>query len=464
MTTSFVRRQNIILVVALVFIILNGTLLRLSLLSERPGWELDEVVYMKVSQNLIHDGYVWLTAGEPYLSHPPFYFYLLGSIYRLFGSGIVQGRVIAALSQMIAFICLFFAMRDMHGKFIAFAATCLILVDSWILFTGRVGQIENSQLVLVVFAVWQYHRAQKQTGFRNYIFAGILIGIVVIYKHIGAYIVLMVVFNWLFQRKQHQQHIILLMTVLLVMMVYGILMYAVWGNEFIYQYIAQINRTIGLKYSPGLNYGISQIIEATVAHYWIFLTTILLFGIGIPLTLYRTYQALRIRRPENTIVLAWSLSGICFFGIISLKAPHYFVLLLVPLCCLCAIEIMSQKSWVRILAMIVLFVLANGFTWNMRFIQRQENLLKDVQQYAITTIPLDDTVFSTEPICSIIPQHCVKLEGQSENGIAEAIKQSQWILAYESTTQPFPIPNWNERTIFSGFKDKVTVFYRYNQH
>jgi hypothetical protein len=452
----FSRRQKWIELAMLGLLLAGAAVFRLAL-PGRPGWELDEVVYARITANLLDSGYIWLTNHVPYLSHPPFYFYILATTYRLLGVGIDQARLLSAACQWLAIVALYLVLKGMIGRANALLATLFVSFDGWIVFTGRIGWMENVQLLFIIPAIGSFYWAQHSQRLRNYIVAGVLIGLGVVFKHVGGYLMLMVLINLLLQRRQIKNHLLTFLVASLVVGVYMLVMYRLWGSEFLHQYLSQFRRTIGSQFAPGLNYGLPELVEAITSRYYIFFTTIFLFAVGVPLTLYRAYQHVRYERRGDTTLLAWTLAAIVFFGVISLKTPHYFLLLLLPLCCIMAMEIDKVRHWRHIPIIAMVFLTANALTWNFRFVQHSDNLLADIQGYATKRIPLDAVIFSTEPVCSVIPQPCLKLEGRTGSGIENAIHDATWYLAYESTTQKFPSVPGDALDTLQGFKDRITI-------
>ena len=452
------RKRILTLVVVSVLAVL-AIAVRFLWLDSKPGWELDEVVYAKITVNLMQDGYPWLTNGVRYLSHPPFFFELLKRWFEFTGVGIWQGRVLSAMTQVIGFLALYFALNKMVGRKGALISTIFALFDGWIVFTGRIGWMENSLVILIVLSVWLYSEAVNHASMPLFVLAGILIGISATYKHIGVFLFLAIPLFWLFTgRLRTKENLAALVTAFIILFAYVGYMTYKWDGLYLTQTENQLLRTLGQRYSPGLNYGFREMVSAISSRYWIFFTDILVIVIGVPWTLVQAVKAIRGRYIGNSILLAWATAAIVFLSAISMKSPHYFILMLVPLYALVGSKL--KLSTRQTSAVLAIFVLMSLITWTLRIASQNDNLLKKVQNYAETQIPEDAVVFTTEPICSVIRQpNCIKLEGLTDDGVKAALARADWVLEYQSTTQKFPkVLGGLQKDQISGFKDTVTIF------
>ncbi|HEY1013333.1 MAG TPA: glycosyltransferase family 39 protein [Herpetosiphonaceae bacterium] len=438
---------------------LVAALLRLLFINTAPGWELDEVVYAKIGQNMLRTGAPSLVGGAPYLSHPPFYFSLLSAWFGMFGAGILQARIFAALSQLVALLVAYRLVRLVAGRAAALITLLFLVLEGWLVFTARIGWIENGQLILIGGALIAYQHAITRNGAWRYALAGALMGASIIYKHIALFLVVFVALEWFVRgRGRAREYGMLAGSLALVVAAYVGGMVAVWGDAFIQQNMNQVLRTFGAVDSPGLNYDLGTAISAAASRYWMFFSTVIVFVVGVPLALYRGYQLVRRRGGQPSILVSWAVAVVVFLGVIALRSPHYYILLLFPLLCLLAEELEhAPQLHVRRMRIAGAFVALGLVTWGLRFGLPHDNVLASIQTYAAANIPGDAHVFSTEPVCTVILQPCEKLEGKTPERVAAAIGQSDWVLAYESRTQPFPkVPGQTQAT-FSGFKDTITV-------
>ena len=105
----------------------------------------------------------------------------------------------------------------------------------------------------------------------RYLLAGLLVGVVLAYKQIGVFLVLVILINLLFQRKHWLAHLYLLVVAATVVVSYGLYMHLAFGSLFDMETLTQLKRTLGSRASPGLNYGPLTALEAVASTYWVFL-------------------------------------------------------------------------------------------------------------------------------------------------------------------------------------------------
>jgi hypothetical protein len=87
--------------------------------------------------------------------------------------------------------------------------------------------------------------------------------------------------------------------------------------------------------------------------------------------LYRLIKVIRGNIPFNSVLLSWTIAAFVFLTVISLKAPHYLITVLIPAYMFIASELgnpdIRKKPIKRIIVGIVCFALvANLVTWVIR--------------------------------------------------------------------------------------------------
>ncbi len=444
------------------------------------GIEVDEPVYRFAAAHAAQYGYPALRAAWhqhmiPFLYHPPFYLLLLAQWFRLWHSTtILTGRLLNVCSSILMLALLYVGIRSKIGRVEAILAVVLIGSDAWIIFTNQGINFENTQLIVIVCAVWTYWWATEANSITGkhligrYFLAGILTGCVLIYKQTGAFIVLGIFANWCFQRKHHGGHVLLLSTAFVVLLGYLLGMHLSFGSLFDNAYVVQIERTYGTRPSPGLNYGLSTALRAIIDHYFIFVTTIVVLISGSILAVIRGVQHLLRRRQGNTIILSWALSGVAFALSISLKNPHYMLLWLAPLYLL---VIQESSQWLRrqpisfrqetwILVGIVLLI--NLWSFQARFLHIPGDTLVEADAYINTTLPPDTVVATEDYIGADIHPNYVNINFvQTPQDVWQS--QASYLALYWSTTEPIPASLGDiasycmPMATFSGFKDHVQV-------
>lgn len=461
-----------------------GILLRFWQIGSRPGWDWDEPVYANIASNLANHGILALkaqygTASVPWLFNPPFHFLLGAGWFKLAGSGVTQARILGAAMALVALVLLFFMLRDMIGKKWVLVVPALLAIDAWMVYSSRVSSIENTLMVLVVLSIWLYWRAIRQPTTARFVLAGALVGATTIYKFTGAYVIVAVLINWLIQRQRKlgRQHLLMLATTAIVIAAYlGAMTLIYWrgGNDYFWKESwVQFQRTLALKGSRGNITNIGAMITPLLHQYRVFVGTILVAVASTLLVGWRLIQSFRAHSwhpvSRNSVLFAWVLASIISFGLIGLKFPTYFQLLLVPMYVYVVIEMgekyerKNTKRRIRVLlagavAGIVALSLL-GFQW--RIVEHSDNAMKSAEQYIALHIPRTDVVLAEEPVGVMIPQRYCNLY---RAGACRTV--ADYIITY--TTRQHPAPTYpalqqllahsREVKIFTGFKETLTIW------
>ncbi len=448
------------------------------------GIEVDEPIYRYAAAYAAQYGFPAVRAPSneqtiPFLYHPPFFLLLLAQWFRLWHSdSFLTGRLFNVCISTLMLALLYLFVRIKIGRVEALLAVLLIGSDAWIIFTNQGIYLENSQLILILLAVWAYWWATEadaqdwQQIVGRYVFAGFLLGCVLVYKQIGGFLVLSILANWLlFQRRHHRGHLLLLAVAGVIFLDYLLLMHRAFGSLFDSATLDQLARTLGGRSSAGLTYSPLVALQAVGERYWIFLITILILIGGSVLAVWRGIQRLfRKRQQGNTIILSWALGGVVFALSISLKSPHYMILWLVPLYLLVIQEgcqwlrartiSFQYYTWVGLL--LGLFLLVNLWSYQARFLHVPGDAVTGAEAYINTAIPADATVITEDYIG-------VDLEAQylNINVVQTPAKvyrsRAGYLAIYWSTTEPIPVSLGNiagyctPLATFSGFKDHVEV-------
>ncbi len=466
--------------ISLLAILAVAGALRLWRIGRSPGYEWDEPVYADIARNVASgNGLVvkhqFGVPAEPYLYHPPFYFDLLAGWFKLAGTGITSARVMAACMSVGALLVLVVGFYRLYGRTVCLLAALLIATDGWMVYTGRVGWMENSLMVLVVAGMAAYGRADMTGRMRHFAVAGVVIGAAIAFKHVAVYLLLVVSLNWALGRfRNRRNHLALLGVVagMLVLYLAGMLLIYRYqgGNYYLDETWVQVKRTLGMGEARGTVTDASNVLGALVSQYRIFYGTIALSLVGVGVVVYRTYQMLRIRSsaPIQPFGLAysWAAGSLLFFGAINLKFPHYFLMVMVPLYLYVACEAVMLRwrlpfRWEWGVALVAVLLAANGMTYVQRFGLRSDNALADVQRYAYTQLPRDGLVLTEESVATVIPQPYCKLFRAGD-----CVRQARYIMIYTSRTQRPPsnralselVAGGRKLATFEGFKERITVY------
>jgi hypothetical protein len=446
------------------------------------GIEVDEPIYRSAAAYAAQYGFPALRAEYhqqtiPFLYHPPFFLLILAQWFRLWHStSFLTGRLFNVCASTLLLGLLYLFIRSKIGRLEAVLALLLIGSDVWIIFTNQAIYLENSQLILIVLAVWAYWWATEadvnngRQMARRYLIAGLLVGCVLIYKQIGGFLILSILANWLFQRRHHRGHILLLVTALAILAEYLLVMHLSFGSLFDDATFVQIERTLWGRSSAGLSYGPLAALAAIGSRYWMFITTILTLLGGSALAITRAFQHLFRKRQGNTILLSWALGGIVFALSISLKSPHYMILWLVPLYLLIIQEgcrwarrrmvPLQRETWMALATVILLLI--NLWSFQARFLHVPGNTLAEADAYINKEIPASAVVVTEDYIGVDIRASYININFVQTPG-AVYHSGAQYLALYWSTTEPLPkslgdITSYcMPMATFSGFKDAVEI-------
>lgn len=446
------------------------------------GIEVDEPIYRYAAVYAAQYGFpaVRAAAGQmtiPFLYHPPFFLLILGQWFKIWhDTSYFTGRLFNVCTSTLMLLLLYLFVRHKIGLSEAVLALLFIGSDAWIIFTNQGIYLENSQLILIILAFWAYWWATetassswKQVSGR-FLFTGVIVGCVLIYKQIGGFIILSILANWLFQRRHLLGHLLLLIVSGAIFCGYLLVMHLSFGTLFDSATSVQIGRTFWARSSAGLTYSPWLALEAIGNRYFIFLTTIVVLASGSALAIIRSIQHLFRKRQGNTIVLSWALGGVVFALSISLKSPHYMILWLVPLYLLITQEvcrwmrrrlaILQRVTWIALIASSL--ILINLWSYQARFLHVPGNTLAMADAYINATIPTSAVVITEDYIgVDIQPQYININFIQTPQAIFQS--QAGYIALYWSTTEPIPASFGDVAkyctplATFSGFKDNIEV-------
>lgn len=446
------------------------------------GVEVDEPIYQYTAAYTEQRGFpaIRATFGQPtvpFLYHPPFFSFLLAGWYHLLGTNsLFAARVLSTITSLIMLVLLYSFVRVASSKSVALLALLLVGSDIWIVFTNQAVYIENSQMVLIILAMWAYWAAIHTEVTKGiwyvlrYLLAGLLVGAVITYKQIGVFLVLVILINLAFQRKHWLAHLYLFFVAATVVVSYGAYMHLAFGSLFDTETLTQLRRTLGSRASPGLNYGPLTALSAVASTYWVFLTTILALVGGSVLVAVRTIQHLTGRRKQrDTLFLSWALGGVLFGVSIALKSPHYLILWLIPLYIVISSELVRGYKSLPILhqkrvmpAFMILLLMVNIWSFQARFLHLPGDTLFQADSYINATLPSTAVVATENYIGVDITRPYVNI------AVLTTPKKlfysgATYAAFYWSETQPLPatLGDINHFCIplktFNGFKDHVEV-------
>ena len=317
-------------------ILAAGIAIRLWRLGVSPGWQFDEAIYWRVSENMQHgalaENPVYGQRFQPFLYQPPMYFEIESRWFDLVGASIYHARLFGVLCTAVMQLLLFRLLTRLHGLRVALLAMLPVIFDSWLLYIERVSYIENALMIGVVLGFLLYARALDSPSLWRFFLAGLALGAAASFKQTGAYVIVAVVFCWLIRRRHHRGHLVLLGGALLVVAAYLALMIVKYdppGNPwFLHQSLVQVRRVLGLQQSGGTLTSPSGALHLLTQQYKYFLPSLIVAVCAIALALRRTWQCYRARSwapvRANAVLYAWLVTGVVVFGVSSPQVPAVF--------------------------------------------------------------------------------------------------------------------------------------------
>ncbi|MHA1852050.1 MAG: ArnT family glycosyltransferase [Candidatus Heimdallarchaeaceae archaeon] len=461
-------------VLKLILILAVATFLRFYQIQTSPGYDWDEPVYARISEQTLHKGYP-TTIGtlkgestEPYLYHPPFDFYLKAGWFKLTGvSGVGSARVLSGIESVITLVVIYFMVSQVSGKKVGLIASLLIATDGWLVYTNRLNLIENAMMLIGTLGIWLYIIAIRKDKKIYYVLAGVVIALAAIYKHTGMYFLLVPAINLVLTKIDYKKHLLLLGCSLLVIYLYIVSMSILFEYDYLFQSWVQIQRAFGKIPSRGMNWGIETILTTIRETYWIFAITLIAITTGIGVVFVKTIKFLsRKTSNKNPIWLSWSIASIVFLSVIALKAPHYLITTLIPLYILIAVELERLSSTYLKTGLLILVVLLNMVVWQTRFVGHSDNALLETSQYMEENVGITKKVLAEECVGSLINQPYYNIQANQGKEALKRIEPDYVVLYYSNTQEPpsndslfeyIALKQLEVVTQITGFKENIYI-------
>jgi putative flippase GtrA/4-amino-4-deoxy-L-arabinose transferase-like glycosyltransferase len=437
---------------AIAGVIFLGVVLRLWLLATKPDWQVDEVTYTTLGRNLLEHGTLntptpYGQPWSPFLFHPPFYFLLLARWFALTGPSIYHARLLGVLASGCSLSMLAILLCRMHGPVTAFWSITLVTFDGWLLYAQRVSYIENLETILIVAMFLAYQRALQRPSYRMFVITGLLGGCAAVFNHTAAYILLAVLINWLFVRREHRKHLVLIGTSTLVIAAYVTVMIHLFDvgphHWYIDETLIQLRRVFGSRQSQGTLTSPAQFLHLITSQYALFVPSLLIAGAAVILLFSRLWRCWQSRNWQplgsDTLLPAWALAGIVVFGASELRYTQYFSLFLIPLYCYLWTRVFPalrrRGASLRVMAGLTAVVLvASATSFALRVLRPSDNAYAAVLQYAERHIPHHAIVVAESSIAYEIPQRWCSPYASSTLSLCQ--KSASYIITWQTFLQP----------------------------
>lgn len=178
-TTGFeISKKTEIILFSL--IVLIAAVLRLFLINEVPaGCFYDEATIGRFADKILSDG----MGNDGFLPvvysnvtyHPCILVYIDAAVFKFFGSGVTQLRVVSAVLGILAVPAFYFLARTLLGPVVALIGAFLLAVMRWHINFSRIGFDTMLALTLLIMVLYFLIRAYRHGKIRDFAFAGFTI-------------------------------------------------------------------------------------------------------------------------------------------------------------------------------------------------------------------------------------------------------------------------------------------------
>ena len=337
------------------------------------SWDvfIDEIYYLRISQNVLHTLWVYGEEGPFYL-HPPGLFFVEAAYIKLLG---IRGDLIhqiygvrylgAAFAGLSAGVLLWSG-RRLAGWPAGIAAAVIFALDPFSIETNSHNMLETPTVLWMLLGYGVLFSAlvrgaSQPVSWRRAIVAGFLFGLALLTKEVSLLITLLplgvcFVFGWALPRKLSLLAVVVALTVYAP---YPLVVYirGDWG-DFLYQKFAGISRLAGLIHITGFNQrGGPSFLDAIVSRLDEYATTYVLLATGAVAACVLLLADLGAA-PAQRLLASWTSGAYAFLTyavVFGTLEEQYFYYLIVP----------SILATVVTTALILRKVLANNRTRGM---------------------------------------------------------------------------------------------------
>lgn len=485
--------------------------------NDRPGFDVDELVYADIATNQAEKGQLFATpeyigVAVPYSSHPPFLFLVEAAWFKLFGAGIIQARTLAAFGGVLIVLLATLFTRRLIGNW-SLLVGLVLATDGWTVFTNRVGWAENFQIPLGIAALWFFWYVTKRPGMWRYFAGGLAVSAVFIYKTVGVVFLLGAVLYMVIQGTKFRYFLAVAASALLAVAAYAYGMYLWAGQKFIDDSYHQWLRVTGQVESRGAAKNSTDIVGLLLGQYKIYLASLAVLGLVGMIIFWRSLQCLKLAtvwawralcgigalllflwrnkslgfwryrqivgskqcywfrdvfeptRRAHPLLFGWTACTFLVFGVQRLTLPHYLILLLVPAICYLAAEASvwvkkpHRQMWFEARtggAVVVALIVAGCglYATHQRMVVQQDNAVGQTLDWLEQNAKPDDRVIADEFIGLSINQPYCKV---THVKLCEDLGgRPAYIIAYTTTTQKLPVSEALDRLIADS--DPVATF------
>lgn len=447
--------------------LLAAAVLRFVGLAHHPATDWDEFNYLAVGRNFAEHGDVsaktpYGQTHEVYMYNPVFYFWLLGGWFRLVGPSLLHARWIAAGASVLTLFLLATMLRRLIGNWALLAVTLLAL-DGWMIFTNRVGWIENLGFVFAVGGLWLYERALAKPTILRFMVTGLVLAWATVFKHQFGYFIVAVLICWLIVRKHCREHMVMFGVVFVGMAAYTSAMLLWNGGDYKREMGGQLMRLLGEKASRGSVSSSGQILMALENQYAIYFGMLVGLAVTGAVVAWRSGHIIwrlcsgwrrcryRLFRREhmdyvfeyvsgNALLFGWVAAAfVCFVLTSKVRLPHYTFLVIVPAYCYLAAELkvfVERSNWRHrrklAVTMLAFVIVGSGlFATYQRMVADDRDAFAQTAAWIDQNVPAGDLVITEEPIGNNTPDDVAYCK---MDHAAACQKVAQYLVVYETLT------------------------------
>jgi 4-amino-4-deoxy-L-arabinose transferase-like glycosyltransferase len=317
---------------------------------------IDEVTYLRISQNVASSLQVQLY-GRPFFLHPPAFFFIEAAYLKLFPPNgdiihtIYAVRWINVFLSAITAVLLFLIAYRARGWLSGLVVAVLYGLNPFIIRISSLNLLETSAIVFIAAGYWVLISAMRDPNMPialyRIILAGVLFGIALLIKEPTAFLTilpLLVCFalKWAIERRAA------LVTILVsveVYVIYPLIAFLSGGEtEFFRQKFNGFLRFLGVVQITGLNRPAGPSLSQTIlARLPVYGTTYLLMALGALAVLVLLLYPGRISRLIG-IFAACAYAMMAYLILLGTLEEQYFIYVAVPSILACGIAVDLIKS------------------------------------------------------------------------------------------------------------------------
>jgi 4-amino-4-deoxy-L-arabinose transferase-like glycosyltransferase len=403
------------------------------------GWQYDEVVYHQVAAGVLQHGILaekatYGVATQPFLYEPPWYPMMLAAWFGVAEPTVTAARVLGVVFSAGSLVAIWLLLRRLTGSGPAATIAAIPLVfDGWLLYIQRFSYIENLTLFLIAAGLLAYQRAVDTD--RGWVLAGVIAGVAVAVKYTAVPILLTVLLCWLILRRAHRQHLRLLGTAALIIVLDQIVLIFLWGHFYLSDTLTQIMRVLGIRSSGGTVTSPGELVHLLFRQYDVFIPSLLIALSGLAIAVGLLWRCYRERdwapAGRQALLFSWSAAGVVTFGLSSLRFPQYFALILVPLYLLFWTTLSERLTPALRYAALGAACAAGISSWMLSTNGQQINPFQRTEQYAAGHLAPNAVVVADEQIGDLIRQpYC-----REQQATAPCLRKASYVITWDTFLQ-----------------------------